>query len=490
MISMTLAEVAAAVGGTLAGADPQAVITGPVEYDTRRELSGGLFVAFPGANVDGHDYAAKAVAAGAVAVLGTREVPGVPMVLVGSPADRREAPGADQRDPVEDALTALGRLARAVLDRLPHLTVVAITGSSGKTSTKDMIGQLLSRLGPTVAPPGTFNNELGLPHTALMAGEQTRFLVLEMGSRGLGHLTYLCQIAPPKIGIVINVGVAHLGEFGSVEKIAEAKGELVEALPADGLAILNVDDPLVAAMAARTSARVVGVGVSTEAQVRAADVTLDAAGRPAYTLICPEGETAVRLRVAGAHQVGNSLAAAAVALHAGMSVTECGEALSALGAVSSRRMDVFDRADGVTVIDDSYNANPASTAAALHALAAMGQGPGGAARRTVAVLGYHAELGEHERSGHEEVGRLAAETGVQLLVVVGDTAAPIHDGAVAVSQWGGDSVQVSDQDEAVAVLRERLRPGDIVLVKGSRYRTWQVADALRVAQQTAGEAVA
>jgi len=472
MISMTLAEVASAVGGTLADADPQAVITGPVEYDTRRELSGGLFVAFPGANVDGHDYAAKAVAGGAVAVLGTRPVPGVPMVLV------------------EDALPALGRLARAVLDRLPQLTVVAITGSSGKTSTKDMIGQVLSRLGPTVAPPGTFNNELGLPHTALMADEQTRFLVLEMGSRGLGHLTYLCQIAPPKIGIVINVGVAHLGEFGSVEKIAEAKGELVEALPADGLAILNADDPLVAAMAARTSARVVGVGVSPEAQVRAVDVILDAAGRPAYTLICPEGETAVRLRVAGAHQVGNSLAAAAVALHAGMSVTECGEALSALGAVSSRRMDVFDRADGVTVIDDSYNANPASTAAALHALAAMGHAPGGAARRTVAVLGYHAELGDHERSGHEDVGRLAAETGVKLLVVVGDTAAPIHDGAVAVSQWGGDSVQVSEQDEAVALLRERLRPGDIVLVKGSRYRTWQVADALRAPGQTTGEAVA
>jgi UDP-N-acetylmuramoyl-tripeptide--D-alanyl-D-alanine ligase len=461
MISMTLAEVASAVGGTLAGADPRALVTGPMEYDSRRDLTGGLFVAFPGANVDGHDFAAKAIAGGAVAVIGTRQVPDVPMILV------------------DDALTAIGRLARAVLDRLPELTVVAITGSSGKTTTKDMIGQLLAMLGPTVAPPGTFNNELGLPHTALMAGEQTRFLVLEMGSRGLGHLTYLCQIAPPKIGVVINVGVAHIGEFGSVEKIAEAKGELVEALPADGLAILNVDDPLVAAMAARAAAPVVGVGTSPEAQVRAAEVTLDAAGRPAYTLICPQGETAVRLRVAGAHQVGNSLAAAAVALHAGMSVTECGEALSTLGAVSSRRMDVFDRADGVTVIDDSYNANPASTAAALRALAAMGHTPGGPARRTVAVLGYHAELGEHERSGHEEVGRLAAETGVGLLVVVGDTAAPIHDGAVAVSQWGGDSVQVSDQDTAVALLRERLRPGDIVLVKGSRYRTWRVADALR-----------
>ncbi|NUR72658.1 MAG: UDP-N-acetylmuramoyl-tripeptide--D-alanyl-D-alanine ligase [Hamadaea sp.] len=461
MIRMTLAEIAAAVGGTLSEADPEATATGPVEYDTRRDLTGGLFVAFPGANVDGHDFAARAVADGAVAVLGSRAVAGVPMILV------------------DDALTAIGRLARAVLDRLPQLTVIGITGSSGKTSTKDMIGQLLARLGPTVAPPGTFNNELGLPHTALMADEQTRFLVLEMGARGPGHLTYLCGIAPPKIGVVINVGVAHIGEFGSQDKIAEAKGELVEALPADGVAVLNFDDHRVAAMASRTRAQVVGVGTSDQSVVRAEDVTLDGLGRPAYKLIWPEGETAVTLTVAGAHQVGNSLAAAAVARAAGMSVTECGEGLSTLRAVSSRRMDVFDRADGVTVIDDSYNANPASTAAALRALAALGNAPDGPARRTVAVLGYHAELGEHERSGHEEVGRTAAETGVSLLVVVGDNAAPIRDGATAVARWGGDSVLVSDQDAAVALLGERLRPGDVVLVKGSRYRTWQVVDALR-----------
>ncbi|MEV6967485.1 UDP-N-acetylmuramoyl-tripeptide--D-alanyl-D-alanine ligase [Hamadaea sp. NPDC051192] len=461
MIQMTLAEIAAAVGGTLSEADPETTVTGPVEYDTRRDLTGGLFVAFPGANVDGHDFAARAVADGAAAVLGTRAVPGVPMVLV------------------DDALSAIGRLARAVLDRLPQLTVIGITGSSGKTSTKDMIGQLLSRLGPTVAPPGTFNNELGLPHTALMADEQTRFLVLEMGARGAGHLTYLCGIAPPKIGVVINVGVAHIGEFGSQEKIAEAKGELVEALPADGVAILNADDPLVAAMASRTRAQVVAVGTSAESSVRADDVTLDGLGRPAYKLVWPEGETAVTLTVAGAHQVGNSLAAAAVARAAGMTVTECGEGLSTLRAVSSRRMDVFNRADDVTVIDDSYNANPASTAAALRALAALGSAPDGPARRTVAVLGYHAELGEHERSGHEEVGRIAAESGVSLLVVVGDNAAPIRDGATAVARWGGDSVLVSDQDAAVALLGERLRPGDVVLVKGSRYRTWQVVDALR-----------
>lgn len=458
MIPMTLAEIASAVGGTLAEADPDTVVTGPVEFDTRRlePGSGGLFLAFDGEKVDGHDYAAGAVANGAVAALGARAVAGVPMVVV------------------PDVLTAVGRLARAVLDRLPDLTVVGITGSSGKTTTKDMIGQLLAELGPTVAPPGTPNNELGLPATVLRADAKTRFLVLEMGARGIGHLAYLTEIAPPSIGVVINVGVAHIGEFGSVEAIAQAKGELVESLPAGGLAVLNGDDPLVAAMASRTQAEVWTVGLAEGCDVRAVDVRLDENGRAAYTLRTADGESAVTLRVAGAHQVGNTLAAAAVALRAGLPVAECGPALSRLGLVSSRRMDVFSRADGVTVIDDSYNANPASMAAALRALADMAGN-----RRTIAVLGYMAELGGFERDGHEQVGRLAAELGVGLLVAVGAEAAPIRAGATSVDRWGGESVQVSDQDEAAEALLSRLRPGDVVLVKGSRYRTWQVADRLR-----------
>ena len=458
MIPMTLAEIASAVGGTLAEADPDATVAGPVEYDHRKLAagSGGLFLAFPGENADGHDFAAAAVAAGAVAALGSRAVAGVPMIVVA------------------DVLTAVGQLARAVLDRLPDLTVVGITGSSGKTTTKDMIGQLLAEIGPVVAPAGSLNNELGLPHTVLMAGEKTRFLVLEMGARGLGHLAYLTGIAPPSIGVVINVGVAHVGEFGSVEAIAQAKGELVEALPEDGLAILNADDPLVAAMAARTKATVWTVGLAENADVRAVGVRLDDHGRPAYNLVTAQGETAVTLRLAGAHQVGNSLAAAAVALRAGLPVAECGRALSRLGLVSSRRMDVFSRADGVTVIDDSYNANPGSMAAALNALAAMAGN-----RRTIAVLGYMAELGGFEREGHEQVGRLAAELGVDLLVAVGAEAAPFRAGATSVDRWGGEAVQVSDQEEATAALRQRLRPGDVVLVKGSRYRTWRVADGLR-----------
>ncbi|MEU4481440.1 UDP-N-acetylmuramoyl-tripeptide--D-alanyl-D-alanine ligase [Micromonospora sp. NPDC023966] len=464
MIPLTLAEVAAAVDGRLVAADADARVTGSVEFDSRKVTPGGLFVAFPGEKVDGHDYAAGAVSSGAVAVLGTREVPGVPMVLVG------------------DALDAMGRLARAVVDRLPGLTVIGLTGSSGKTTTKDLIAQLAVRLGPTVAPPGSFNNELGHPYTALQAGPETRYLVMEKGARGVGHIRYLCDVVPPRISVVLNVGVAHLGEFGSVETIALAKGELVEALPADGLAVLNADDPRVDAMASRTEARVVRYGESERADVRAVDVTLDGRGRPSYTLVTPEGSAPVRLGLTGRHQVSNSLAAAAVARELGLPLAELAVALGELGLVSTRRMDVFERPDGVTVIDDSYNANPASTGVALRALASM-RGTG----RTVAVLGYMAELGDFEREGHQQVGRLAAELGVDRLLVVGESAAPIHEGATAVSNWGGESVLLTDQAAAVEVLRSELRPGDVVLVKGSRYRTWEVADALR-ADATKGSA--
>jgi UDP-N-acetylmuramoyl-tripeptide--D-alanyl-D-alanine ligase len=436
MIEMTLAGIAAATGGTVADADPGLVVSGPVEYDSRRVAAGGLFAAFAGDRMDGHDFAGAAVAAGAAAVLATRPV-GVPAVVVADP------------------LAALAALARAVLARLPDLTVVGITGSSGKTSTKDLVAQLLAGLGPTVAAAGSLNNELGVPATVLRADEKTRFLVLEMGARGLGHLAELCAIARPDIAVVVNVGPAHVGEFGSLAATARAKSELVAAVRPPGVAVLNADDPRVRAMAPAQGVAAVLAGQAPDATVRAVDVP-------------------VRLGLPGAHQVGNSLLAAAVARACGLPLAELGTALSDLRTVSDRRMDVYDRADGVTVIDDSYNANPASTAAALQAQVAVGPG-----RRRVAVLGYHAELGEAERAGHEEVGRLAAGLGVDLLVVVGANAAPIGAGATAVQRWGGEAVLVDDEDQAVAVLRAALRPDDVVLVKGSRYRTWKIADWLR-----------
>ena len=455
MIAMTMREIADVVGGELHGAGG-AVVTGGVEYDSRKIGAGGLFVAFVGERVDGHDYADTARAAGAVGVLGQRPVDSLPTIVVADPRD------------------ALSVLAHHVVGRLPDTTIVGLTGSSGKTTTKDYVGQMLAGLGRTIAPAGSLNNELGFPYTVLMATEDTSWLVLEMGARGIGHIRDLCRIAAPRIGVVLNVGVAHIGEFGSVEAIASAKGELVEALPADGVAVLNADDPRVRAMSERTVARVVLVGESADAEIRAEDVTLDGLGRASYTLVTAAGRARVTLGVSGRHQVGNTLSAAAVGLVAGMELPDVARALADLRLVSTRRMDVFDRADGVTVIDDSYNANPASTAAALHALIAIGDG-----RRRFAVLGYMAELGEQERGGHESVGELAAKLGVDRLIVVGPTAEPIHRGAESVATWKGSSVAVPDQDEAITLLRTELRPGDVVLVKGSRYRTWDVADALR-----------
>jgi UDP-N-acetylmuramoyl-tripeptide--D-alanyl-D-alanine ligase len=305
--------------------------------------------------------------------------------------------------------------------------------------------------------------------------------VVEMGSRGLGHLRYLCQVVPPQVAVVVNVGAAHLGEFGSVDLVAQAKAELVEALPPHGVAVLNADDPRVRAMAARTAAKIVLAGEEADAEVRAVDVAVGERGLSQYTLEAPNGSADVRLSTPGRHQVGNSLLAAAVALELGLDLPRVAAALGELRPASTRRMDVFDRVDGVTVIDDSYNANPDSMAVALRALVAVG-----AARRTIAVLGSMAELGEFEQTGHEEIGRLAAELGVDRLVAVGELAAPIKSGAVAVASWKGSSVQVTDQQAAIALLRDELRPGDVVLVKGSRYRTWDVADAIRDADAIRG----
>ncbi|MET7422901.1 UDP-N-acetylmuramoyl-tripeptide--D-alanyl-D-alanine ligase [Dactylosporangium sp. NPDC005555] len=459
MIPFTVAGITAVVGGTLHGGRGDAVVDGAVEYDSRKVAPGGMFVAFAGAKVDAHDFAAKAIADGAVVVLGSRPVDGVPTIVV------------------EDPRAALGLLARAVLDRLGDaLTVVAVTGSSGKTSTKDLIAALLRTAGPTVATVASDNNELGTPYTVLKVTAATRYLVLEMGSRGAGHLAYLCGIAPPDVSVVVNVGTSHIAEFGSLEGTTLAKGELVEALRPDGLAILNADDPRVAGMAARSAAPVVFAGEADTAAVRATGVTDLGRGRFGFTLHVPGTDPVeVRLDVAGRHQVGNASLAAAVASHAGVDPATIAATLGDLDGLSTRRMDVFDRADDVTVIDDSYNANPASMAAALRALVAVAAG-----RRMIAVLGFMAELGEYERTAHEEVGRLAAELGVDRLVAVGEQAAPILHGASVVASWGGDPVLVTDQEAAVALLRAELRPRDVVLVKGSRYRTWDIVDALRV----------
>ena len=459
MIALSLAEIARIVGGKPQDIpDTSVTVTGPVVVDSRAVQKGGLFAAFAGEHVDGHDYAAQAVAAGAVAVLATRPV-GVPALVV------------------DDVQTALGALARAVVRRL-GATVVALTGSVGKTSTKDLIAQVLQAHAPTVWTPGSLNNEIGLPLTALTATEDTRYLVLEMGARGLGHIRYLTDLTPPRIGLVLNVGTAHLGEFGGRAQIAQAKGELVEALPpadAGGIAVLNADDPLVRAMAARTKARVVlfsavdEPGETGEAVVRAENVRLTATGQPAFRLHTPSGCSDVTLRLYGEHHVSNALAAAAVAHELGMSVSEIAQALSGAGTLSRWRMEVTERPDGVTVVNDAYNANPESMRAALRALATMGEARRAKGGRTWAVLGQMAELGDEALAEHDAIGRLAVRLNVSKLVAVGDQeAAWLRAGAYNEGSWGEESVHVSDAQAAVDLLRTELRPGDVVLVKASR----------------------
>jgi UDP-N-acetylmuramoyl-tripeptide--D-alanyl-D-alanine ligase len=445
MIALRLAEIAAACGGVIHDGAGDRVVDGPVVVDSRLVTPGALFVAVPGERVDGHDFAAAAVASGAAAVLATRPV-GVPAVVVA------------------DTVAALGRLAGLVVSRLAAehgLVVVGITGSQGKTSTKDLIAAVLEAHGETVAPPGSFNNEIGLPLTALRATPATRHLVLEMGARGIGHIRYLCEIAPPRIGVVLNVGVAHVGEFGSRENIAIAKGELVEALPAHGAAVLNADDPLVVGMALRTVARVVTFGL-TSADVRAEDVTLDA-GRGAFTLVTPLGQAPVRLSLHGAHQVGNALAAAAVGLQVGMSVEEIAAALGAATPRSKWRMEVSTRADGLTVVNDAYNANPDSMRAALAATVAIAGD-----RRRWAVLGEMRELGESSAAEHEALGRLVADMDISRLIVVGEGARATLTGARHARTWAQEPAFAPDVDAALAILRAELINSDVVLVKASR----------------------
>ncbi|MDA8369928.1 MAG: UDP-N-acetylmuramoyl-tripeptide--D-alanyl-D-alanine ligase [Nocardiopsaceae bacterium] len=468
MIALTLDRIAEITQARLCGpARPTDTVTGPVVIDSRQAGPGSLFVALGGERVDGHDFADAAVAAGAAAVLGSRPV-AVPQLLVD---------GGD-----DEVVAALGRLARAVAGELGDADIIAVTGSSGKTTTKDLLAQVLGRLGPTIAPTGSFNNEIGHPLTVLRADADTRFIALEVAARGLGHIAHLCSVAPPRIGIVLNVGSAHMGEFGSREAIAQAKGELVAALPdadAGGVAVLNADDDAVIGMAERTRARVVSYGLAEDADVRARDVGLDGSGRATFTLEIAGRSAGVRLALVGVHQVHNALAVAAAATELGMGIDAIAAALSEAGPVSRWRMEVTELNGGITVVNDAYNANPESMEAALRTLEALaGQ------RRSFAVLGHMAELGGRSRAEHEDIGRLAAATGVETIIAVGEEAAPIADGARSVQAWQGEVIRVFDAAEAAAALQGRLRPTDVVMVKGSR-----VAGLEQVVEQLAcGEA--
>ena len=447
---MTLADVAAVTGGTVHG-DPDLVVDGAAYVDTRSPVPGGLFVALVGERADGHDHAA-----GAHAVLGSRPT---------------EAPTVVVPDPV----VALGRLARHLLDG-SDATVLALTGSQGKTGTKDYLAHVLAQVPghAVVATAGNLNNELGVPLTVLRADAGTTHLVVEMGARGVGHIAYLCEIAPPRVAAVLNVGTAHLSEFGSREAIAAAKGEIVEALPASGVAVLNADDDLTAAMAPRTQARVVTVGEQGEVTWRGLEV--DDLGRPSFELGIAGEWHPVRLLQSGRHQVANAAAAAAMALAAGLDPADVAAALGTARSASRWRMEVHERDDGLLLVNDAYNANPASMVAALGTVGGIGARRG---RRTVAVLGEMKELGTDHDAGHREVGRAAAAAGIDVVVVVGEAAAGIAEGARSADGWSGEVIVTASRDDATAWVGQNALSSDVVLVKASRGVALEhLADAL------------
>lgn len=440
---LSVADIAALVGGRTAG-DTSVTVSAPAVLDSRHGEPGGLFVAMAGERVDGHDYADRTRA---TAVLGSRPTP-LPTVIV------------------DDVPAALQKLAAHAVARLrERLTVVAVTGSQGKTSTKDLLSAILSAAGPTVATHGSYNNELGVPLTMLRADAHTRFLALEMGARHLGDIAHLTGLVAPDIAVVLNVGQAHIGEFGSRAAIARTKGELVRGLAPGGTAVLNVDDPRVAAMRALTDGPVLTFGRAGHADVRVQDLVLDRLGRATFTLRTSGASARVALPFVGAHQAFNAAAAAAAGLAAGIPLITSAVALST-ASLSRWRMEPRTLACGATLLNDSYNANPDSTRAALDTLAAI------AGRRRIAVLGAMLELGAHSEAEHRAVGAYAAAH-ADLVAVVGETARPLADAA------GERAVTFTDNEAAVAWLREILTGGDVVLVKASRgARLDEVAAAL------------
>ncbi|GKV73939.1 MULTISPECIES: UDP-N-acetylmuramoyl-tripeptide--D-alanyl-D-alanine ligase [Pseudarthrobacter] len=459
MIAFTAAEIADITKGRLdadPGITPLSVVT-----DSREAAPGSLYVAKPGEYADGHDFIAAAFAAGATLALVERPVAG---------PDGAAYPSIV----VPDAVLAMGALAAEAVRRIRaaraaangELTVIGITGSAGKTTTKDLLAGILSLHGNTVAPRGSYNGEIGVPLTVFTAGTDTRYLVIEMGATGVGHISYLADMVKPDIGVVLGVGTAHAGEFGGVDNIALAKGELVEALAASGTAVINLDDDRVSAMRARTSASVVGFSAEgrTDAAVQALNADTNTDGNPEFDLLLPGEDTPhhVKSRLIGAHHTGNLLAAAAAARAAGIAGADIAAALSSQAAASRWRMERTERADGVTIINDAYNANPESMRAALRTLADLGQG-----RRTWAVLGAMLELGEDSIREHTAVGTQVVRLNISRLVVVGREARALYVSAVQEGSWGDECVFAETAEEAYELLNAELEPGDLVLFKSS-----------------------
>ena len=441
MITLTAGEIALLVGGELFCDRDLLVSKAPV-FDSRLATPGSFFLALKGENNDGHEFAADAYRNGSMFSLTSHRIDGPCIVVL-------------------DVLEALSILATFVRKRLDKLTVIGITGSQGKTSTKDLLTHMLGAVGPTVAPAGSFNNDLGLPITLLQCDDRTRFCILEMGARHMGDIARLCEIAKPNIGVVLTVGTAHIGEFGSRDAIAATKGELIESLGKDGIAILGTYDEYTPKMSTRHQGQVILFGKKTDVQVRAADVEMRE-GRPHFDLVTPAGRDAVGMRAVGAHQVSNALAVAAVGTALSLPLELIASSLSTAEISSKWRMELHESAD-LLIINDAYNANPESMSAALRALALFAQERGGSAW---AFVGKMNELGQTQASQSAAIGALAVELGIDHLVEINapEYGAPV--GAMVVHQ--------RPDIESALDLVEYFNPGDVVLVKASRSQGFEV----------------
>lgn len=472
MIKLSAAQIIEATGGTAIGLDgrEEQVFADFATTDSREVQTGTLFVAKPGAVTDGHRFIPMAFEKGATLALVEREV-----------LDEQGVPYPSIQVP--DAVLAMGDLARYSIEQMRaqgELTVIGITGSAGKTTTKDLLAAIFTPEGPTVAPVGSYNSEVGVPLTVFRADESTRYLVIEMGADHVGNIEYLANIAHPDHGAILKVGTAHAGEFGGVDNIERTKGELAEGVQPTGSLALNADDERVLRMASRSVAPITyfGVGEKTDANgqpyeryVAALNLHTTDAGCPEFTLRLPDGsEYEISSQLIGEHHVYNLLAAATIAYNSGISGEKIALALNKTAAASKWRMARTDRADGVTVINDAYNANPESMAAALRTLAQLGRtvDPAtGQPHRTWAVLGAMLELGDASVEEHDRIGRLVVRMNISKLIAVGAETKPTYNAAHLEGSWGNEATWVKTPEEAEQILRAEVRPGDIVLFKSS-----------------------
>lgn len=454
MLVIDVDTIMAVTGATLLTGTADAIAS-DVVVDSRHTAPGSAFVALPGERVDGHDFCLTALELGARVLIVTRPAEELPVAI--SAAVDRDATVLQ----VADALRAVQELASYHRSRL-HCDVVGITGSTGKTTTKDFVDAVLSASLRVVSTEGNFNNELGVPLTILRAGMDTDVLVVEMGMRGAGQIAALCAIARPTLGLITNVGTSHIELLGTQDAVAQAKGELISALPSSGRAFLNGDDPYTDVIAAASAAPVVRWGLSTVCDVSAREIGVDDDSRASFDLVAEQGTMRVSLPVPGRHNVYNALAAAAVALHLGLTPLAVADGLAS-ATFSGMRMQVFTSASGITVINDAYNANPVSMRSAIETLAEMGtQG------RRVAVLGDMAELGSLTEVAHFQIGEQVARLPIDLLVTVGPRAKRIAQGALAEGMPAEAVRPCAEAPEAVEVLDDVLAAGDVVLVKASR----------------------